>query len=159
MEYLALVILVLLIAIFIYKNISNKTDDKTLLLLKFSKGESLKINIAMSLVLFFLIITVLRKNDIKITSFWTLCSFFWLYVLNQKKIILEKGIGIIDLFKIKNYTIPFNTIHNIEPIKEDLFKITYMHRERFYVFKLYVSSDNVSEFKQIIRKKTKFKKI
>ena len=87
------------------------------------------------------------------------CSFFLFYVLNQKKIILVKGIGIIDLFKIKNYTISFNTIHNIEPIKEDLFKITYMHRERFYVFKLYVSSDNVSEFKQIIRKKTKFKKI
>ena len=155
--YVTIGILLLMIFLSVFKSYRLRTSDKISLLLEVSTFSKINLSFFAFISAFFGFLLILNKGTFQFNIFWFLLSVFWFYMLNQRKVVLEKGIGLRDFFKNSIYLIPFNTMTKVEKIKKNKLKITYLHNNKEYSIKIFALEDSMNTLIQIIRKKTKIK--
>lgn len=155
--YITISVLLLMIFLSIFKSYRLRTSDKILLLLNGSRFSKINISFFAFISAFFGFLIILNKGTFQFNIFWFLLSLFWFYMLNQKKVVLEKGIGLRDSFKNSIYLIPFTDMTKVEKLKKDKLKISYLYNKKEYSIKVFALEDSMNTLIQIIRKKTKIK--
>lgn len=155
--YVTIGILLLMIFLSIFKSYRLRTSDKISLLLEVSTFSKINLSFFAFISAFLGFLLILNKGTFQFNIFWFLLSVFWFYMLNQRKVVLEKGIGLRDSFKNSIYLIPFNTMTKVEKIKKNKLKISYLHNNKEYSIKIFALEDSMNTLIQIIRKKTKIK--
>lgn len=155
--YVTIILILIMIVLSIFKNYKLRTSDKILLSLGTSPFSKINTSFFAFLFAFFGILLILNKGTFQFNIFWFLLSLFWFYMLNQKKVILEKGIGLRDSFKSTIYLIQFSNITKIEKFKKNKLKISYLYNNKEYTIKLFALEDSMDTLIQILRKKTKIK--
>ena len=148
--YITISVLLLMIFLSIFKSYRLRTSDKILLLLNGSRFSKINISFFAFISAFFGFLIVLNKGTFQF-------NIFWFYMLNQKKVVLEKGIGLRDSFKNSIYLIPFTDMTKVEKLKKDKLKISYLYNKKEYSIKVFALEDSMNTLIQIIRKKTKIK--
>ena len=155
--YITIGILLLMILLSVFKSYKLRTSDKISMILELSKFSKINLSFFAFISTFFGVLIILNKGNFRFNIFWFLLSIFWFYMLNQKKVVLDKGIGLRDSFKNSIYLIPFNTMTKVEKIKKDKLKISYLHNNKEYSINVFALEDSMNTLIQIIRKKTKIK--
>lgn len=155
--YVTIILILIMIVLSVFKNYKLRTSDKILLSLGTSPFSKINTSFFAFLAAFFGFLLILKKGTFQFNIFWFLLSLFWFYMLNQKKVILEKGIGLRDSFKNSIYLIEFNKITKIEKFKKNRLKVSYLYNNKEYTIKIFALEDSMDTLIQILRKKTKIK--
>lgn len=155
--YVTIILIFIMIVLSVFKNYKLRTSDKILLSLGTSPFSKINTSFFAFLAAFFGFLLILKKGTFQFNIFWFLLSLFWFYMLNQKKVILEKGIGLRDSFKNSIYLIEFNKITKIEKFKKNRLKVSYLYNNKEYTIKIFALEDSMDTLIQILRKKTKIK--
>lgn len=148
-------ILVITLGFKIFQNLKNRTKDNVILNVESTKLSEFFIRFFSFLSVYFLMLWLLKKGSPQLSVFWFFFSIFWFYLLNQKKVILEKGIGILDVFKSKVYLVNFNEIISFEKKPKNFILINYLRNNKEFQLKIVSTKNSLEELEKILYKKIK----
>lgn len=137
----------------IFQNLRNKTKDSISFELESPKISFFFLRFFVFLGTLFGVFWILKKGPAEFNAFWFFFSLFWFYLLSQKKIVLEKGIGISDIFKSNIYLVTFKEIISFEKSAKNHMIINYIRYDKEFQLKLVSNPDCLDKLEKILNKK------
>lgn len=156
--YLPMAILIAFLFLTIYKNRKNKTTDAVLQILEPAGLTSFAIRLFSFITIYYGVLSILNKGNSQINIFWVLLGLTWFYLLTQKRVVLQNGIGIMDIFKNASYFFAFKDILAYEAIKEKKIKISYVNGGKNLELTIAAKKESIEELLVFLQKTVKIKK-
>lgn len=151
-------ILVIFLGYRIFSNLKNKTKDSVLLVLESTRLNDFTLRFFTFLSFLFGFFWATGKGLALLNAFWFFFNIFWVYLLSQKKIVLQKGIGIADLFHSKNYLVEFKEMVSFEKKDNKVVIINYSRNSKEFQLKLLSKENSLNELEKLLIKNVKKKK-
>lgn len=151
-------ILVIFLGYRIFNNLKNKTRDSVLFVLETTRLNDFTLRFFTFLAFLFGFFWATGKGAAELNAFWFFFNIFWVYLLSQKKIVLQKGIGICDIFNSRNYLVEFKEINSFEKQDNKIIIINYLRKDKEFQLKLISKESSILELEKLLNKNIKKKK-